>query len=99
MDIEKDEALLNQFVAKHLKLHRERKGITQSQMARLLGVNIFVIQNAELGVERIPARSLYEACQVFEISLRGFFRDYTDAREAEQPIETPLDFPKEQRVG
>lgn len=98
MDVESDDTALNQFVATHLKLHRERKGITQDNLARLLGVNILVIQNAELGVQRIPAHSLYEACQVFGISLRCFFRDYVDVQKETPTVQDTMDLPDGQRV-
>ncbi len=98
MDVEREEALLNQFVAMQLTEQRERCGITQSNLARLLGVNINVIQNAESGVKRIAAHQLYEACQVFGISLRCFFRDYTDALRAEAPVETQLKAPVTQEA-
>lgn len=93
MDVERNDAVLNQFVATHLKLHRERTGITQDKLARLLGVKILVIQNAELGVQRIPAHSLYEACQVFGISLRCFFRNYTDAQKEIPAVQDSMDLP------
>lgn len=99
MDIERDEVFLTRFVAKQLKQQRERNNITQDKLARLLGVNILVIQNAETGVERITARSLYEACQVFGVSLRGFFSDYGEALEAERSVESPASLPEEQRVA
>lgn len=99
MDIERDEAFLTRFVAKQLKLQRERNDITQGKLARLLGVNVLVIQNAERGVERMTGRSLYEACQVFGISLRCFFRDYAEALEAEQSHERSISLPEEQRVA
>lgn len=99
MDIERDEDFLTQFVAKQLKLQRERKDITQDQLARLLGVNILVIQNAEMGVERIEARSLHEACQVFGVSLRSFFRNYAEELAAERSVGSPAILPEEQRVA
>ena len=96
MAVEREEAILNQYVAEQLKQQRELRGISQSNLARLLGVNIIVIQKAEAGVERIAAHSLYEACQVFGISLRSFFRDYTDALKAETPPDQHRHAPEKQ---
>lgn len=96
MAIEREEAILNRYVAAQLKQQRELRGISQSNLARLLGVNILVIQNAEAGVERIAAHSLFEACQVFGISLRSFFRDYTDALKAETAPEQHGQTPEKQ---
>ncbi len=80
MENERDDVVLNRYVGRHLKLHRKRMGLTQDKLARKLDLSIVDIQNAELGLNRLPAVTLYEACEIFEISLRSFFGDFIAAQ-------------------
>ena len=76
MESDRDDLILNSFVAQRLKQHRERRDVTRENLARHLHLRVDVIERAESGVERLGALQLYEACQVLGVTLRSFFEGY-----------------------
>ncbi|TQV80573.1 helix-turn-helix domain-containing protein [Denitrobaculum tricleocarpae] len=86
---------MNRYVGRHLMLHRERMGLTQDKLARKLDLSIVDIQNAELGLNRLPAVTLYEACEIFEISLRSFFGGFIEAQSEVPNRQTPNALPQQ----
>ncbi len=94
MEHEKDDIVLNRYVGRHLKQHRERMGLTQDRLARQLGISVQDFQNAELGLDRLPAVMLYEACEVFGISLRSFFGEFIETQNKIPSGQTSPDQPR-----
>ncbi|WP_282607889.1 helix-turn-helix domain-containing protein [Pelagibius sp. Alg239-R121] len=70
--------VLNNFVAQRLRQHRERTDVTRENLARHLRLTVDVIERAEAGLVRLEALQLFEACQVFGVSLRSFFEGYNE---------------------
>lgn len=76
MEIDRDDLILNSFVAQRLRHHRENKNMTRENLARHLCIEVGVLERAESGEERLGALQLYEVCQVLDVTLRSFFDGY-----------------------
>ncbi len=85
MESDRDDLILNRFVAQRLRHHRECKDITRENLARHLCIEVGVIERAESGEERLGALQLYEVCQVLDVTLRSFFEGYELFREENLP--------------
>lgn len=84
MEIDRDDLILNSFVAQRLRQHRESKDMTREYLARHLCIEVSVLERAEAGEERLGALQLYEVCQVLDVTLRSFFDGYEVFRESNQ---------------
>ncbi len=76
MESDREDLILNNFVAQRLRLHRERNEVTRERLAGNLSLEVGVIERAETGEQRLGALQLNEACQVLGVTLRSFFDGY-----------------------
>jgi transcriptional regulator with XRE-family HTH domain len=67
--------LANQHVANRLRLGRSMLGLSQQQLAPLIGISHQQIYKYERGLNRISAGRLYDFAQVFEKPITWFFED------------------------
>lgn len=61
------------FVGAQLKLLRKTAGLSQTDLAKQVGVTFQQIQKYERGTNRIGASRLWELCKVFEVAPGRFF--------------------------
>jgi transcriptional regulator with XRE-family HTH domain len=65
----------NQHVANRLRLGRAMLGLSQQQLAPMIGISHQQIYKYERGLNRISAGRLYDFAQVFERPITWFFED------------------------
>ena len=65
------------YVGQKLRNRRWMKGLTQHQLALLVGVRFQQIQKYENGINRISASRLWEISQALEVSVSYFFDGYS----------------------
>lgn len=68
-----DEKEAYRQIGQNIKTLRQRAGMTQDDMAKLLGVTFQQVQKYETGKNRIPALSILMLQQALGTSLSGFF--------------------------
>lgn len=78
---------LNQLLGKNLYYLRTEYGLSQSSLARLLGISPGTLRHIEQGVpsKRTTARLLRRACEIFCISADAILRKDLDSIKA-KPI-------------
>jgi transcriptional regulator with XRE-family HTH domain len=60
--------LLYSHIGQQLKSHREKKGLTQSQLAERVGLERTSITNIESGKQRLPLHILFGVCHSLGVS-------------------------------
>ncbi|GAN78876.1 helix-turn-helix domain-containing protein [Acidocella aminolytica] len=65
--------LIDEQIGQRFRLRRTAVGLTQADLAKLLGVTFQQIQKYERGINRISASRLYEAAKHLDISISYFF--------------------------
>lgn len=60
------------MICETLRKKRKEKGLTQKQLAQLVGVSESIIRNWENGVTSIPTEYLWSLCRVFRCSPTAF---------------------------
>ncbi len=66
-----------------LRFARERKGLTQSQLAEAIGSHQSIISGIERGNQDIPVHLMFQLCDALEIHPTAFFD--TEAKGAQDP--------------
>lgn len=64
-------------VGERLKQLRTMRGMSQSDVAKELGISFQQIQKYEMGVNRTSASRLYDLAQVLEVTPADFFAEIT----------------------
>ncbi len=57
----------------NLKLLRERTGLSQNQVGRLLGVSFQQVQKYERGINRLPIEKLFVLKHIYNVEYTEFF--------------------------
>ena len=71
--IGKDTNALDQFIGNRVREERVHRGLTQQNLAALLGVTYQQAHKYERGINRISAARLFHIAQTLEISIMEFF--------------------------
>lgn len=84
------QAAINAHVAQRIRSRRLERGLTQQEVARLLGVSFQQLQKYEHGKNRISAGRLYQLATVLETGIESFFSGFETeaAASATPPAET-----------
>lgn len=61
------------IISKNLLFYRKRSGMTQKELADLLGVKNSAVSNWEKGVNSIDIETLFKACHIFSISVNEMY--------------------------
>lgn len=72
-------------ISKNLLFYRKRSGMTQKELANLLGVKNSAVSNWEKGVNSIDIETLFKACTIFDISVNEMYGIYSNEEEATSP--------------
>ncbi len=62
-------------VGQLIRQHRVRRQLTQTELARQIGISQSDLSRMEKGAYRVPLDVLFRILQVFEMSLGAFFGD------------------------
>jgi transcriptional regulator with XRE-family HTH domain len=81
---------INAHVARRIHARRIEVGLTQQQVARLIGISFQQLQKYEHGTNRISAGRLYQLANVLDTSITYFFAGYE--QDASEPVKAPNDF-------
>ena len=82
---------LDHLIGQKLGEQRARKNISRDELARALRLSTETIRLVEAGEAPLGALSLYEACEILEVSMMYFFQDGKDVPQsngAQVPSET-----------
>tara|TARA_Y100000815_G_scaffold36429_1_gene30148 strand:- start:519 stop:863 length:345 start_codon:yes stop_codon:yes gene_type:complete len=75
---------IDEHVGKKLRHFRTLANITQTQLAKELGVSFQQVQKYEIGSNRVSASKLYETAKFMEVPISAFFpEDASDTSEFE----------------
>ena len=69
---------IKEEIAKNILFYRKRAGYTQKELARMLGVNNSAVSNWENGLNSIDIDTLFQACEIFGITLNDMYGKYAD---------------------
>lgn len=78
-----------------LRRIRENHGLTQAEMARMLGISTNQWGRHESGANRLPAARLWQFCEALKIEVAAMFRDQPFA--AARPASAFVAVPEPQR--
>jgi transcriptional regulator with XRE-family HTH domain len=68
------------WVAARIQLRRRELGLSQTELARKLGVSFQQVQKYEKGTNRVSAGVLYEISKVLDVPVGYFFEDFEEPR-------------------
>jgi transcriptional regulator with XRE-family HTH domain len=63
------------MVAERIRERRAEMGLSQLELATLLGISLQQVSKYESGTNRVSAARLYAIAQVLEVSVGWFFRE------------------------
>lgn len=91
----KNQDNLKNIVAQNIKIYRKKAGLTQKQLAELLGVKNTAVSNWENGQNSIDTEILFKFCKIFNITLNDVYgieeeSSFVDYTELEKYGITPL---------
>ena len=66
-------------VGKRLRLRRTVLGMSQEEVAKILGITFQQVQKYEKGVNRIGSSRLFDIAQALSVPVNFFFEEYGDA--------------------
>lgn len=69
----KQATAVDTHIAKLVRMHRLRMGLSQAQLAEALGITFQQIQKYEKGANRICAGRLFEIAQLLQIPIEALF--------------------------
>ena len=75
-------------ISSKIKFLRNLSSISQSDLAKLLGVSFQQVQKYEKGLTKITAAKLCMIASIFNVDLSFFFKDAKNIREIPEPIKT-----------
>jgi transcriptional regulator with XRE-family HTH domain len=76
------------LVGRNVRIHRIDKGLTQTDLAKRIGVTFQQVQKYEQGVNRVDGGRLYKIAAVLELPISAFFEgtSYTEHDVRESPL-------------
>jgi len=72
-------------VGKRLKKFRRALHLSQTDVAKKLGISFQQVQKYEIGTNRLAASRLFELCQIFGVTPNEFFHEYEGAENKSTP--------------
>jgi len=75
---------LEKHVGQRIRQRRIMLGLTQQELARLVGITYQQAHKYERGINRVSAGRLYHVANVLQVDLRYFFDDLQEEAEAEE---------------
>lgn len=75
----------DKIIGERVQMVRERKGITQSALAKAIGLSHQQIQKYECGINRIIASRLFEIANALSVPVSSFF--YEEAAYEEEELD------------
>jgi len=82
-------------VGKRIRHRRWMVGMTQQQLADLVGIKFQQIQKYETGMNRVSASRLWDVADALGVSISFFFEGLDDARETPRGVEGDMMADKE----
>ncbi|GIX17313.1 MAG: hypothetical protein KatS3mg119_1499 [Rhodothalassiaceae bacterium] len=76
---------IDAYVGERLRLRRTLLGISQTELAEVLGVTFQQIQKYERGSNRIGAGNLYKIARALRVPVSYFFEDLPDDLDEDNP--------------
>jgi transcriptional regulator with XRE-family HTH domain len=73
--------IVDHHVGQKIREHRNLAGVTQTKLAKKLGLSFQQVQKYELGLNRVSASKLFEIAQFFNAPVGAFFPDNDDLGE------------------
>ena len=62
------------IVGNNLRIFRNKKGLSQQELGKQLGVTCQQVQKYEKGINRIAASRLYNLAEILNMSIESFYR-------------------------
>ncbi len=78
---------IREEIAKNLLYYRKKSGMTQKQLAELIGVKNTAVSNWESGNNSIDIDTLALACEIFGVTLNDMYGRYTPTEDTYTPHE------------
>ena len=69
----KDTETLNGHIGANIRKLREERKLSQAQVAEMVGVSLYALQEVEQGLERVMPALLHALMGVFDVSYSDFF--------------------------
>lgn len=89
---------IDKHVGSRIKLRRSILGVSQEQLAKMLGITFQQVQKYENGVNRVGASRLYDIGKVLDVSVDFFFCDIDKSVEEQSPRMLTLNVPAKENV-
>lgn len=93
---------MDALIGRKVKLFRQQRQLTQTELAMAIGVSFQQIQKYERGVSRVSASRLLELARVLDVDIRWFFSsasgelsrrsDAEHSQHVERPASAPVDY-------
>lgn len=80
---------VDEYVGNRVRLRRVELGMSQQELARLIGITFQQLQKNERGVNRLSASRMYEAARVLDVPIGYFFEGVTNAKPLVIPTKKP----------
>lgn len=79
------------YVGSVIRKLRRDAGMTQQQLAEMVGIKFQQIQKYETGANRVSASRLWEIARALDVPIERFFRDFDESLMLawSEPGETP----------
>ena len=74
---------VDRYVGARIRERRITLGLTQQEMAKLIGVTYQQAHKYEHGINRVSAGRLYDIAQALNVSVGYFFEQFEDAEDLE----------------
>ena len=71
---------IDRHLGRRLRLVRELSNLSQSELARRLGINVDQLARYEIGNERMPASQLFQAASIVDVPGPWFFEDLASTK-------------------
>ncbi|ACI98916.1 helix-turn-helix domain-containing protein [Rhodospirillum centenum] len=89
------ESVIESHVASRIRLRRGLLGMSQSDLARTLGITFQQVQKYERGSNRVSVGKLYRLAEILDVPLTFFF-DGLDLPDLKKPPQTTTGFAEQQ---
>lgn len=80
---------VDEYVGNRVRLRRVELGMSQQELAHLIGITFQQLQKNERGVNRLSASRMYEASRVLDVPIGYFFEGVTNAKPLVIPAKKP----------